>query len=162
MEREHRVVSRKEKRVTVPASHVLDLGIGLALIGLKRQRQSVRKWLERVRSAAVVSVAAFGAALMPPAAFPRTAGESTSMATATMASTGTMQSAQTHPLNAAGFDKTVLLVKTMLKMTKDDEPESGDKHSEQTPISQDIHTPPQTEAKYEIFCSLFGKYGARS
>jgi hypothetical protein len=44
-----------------------------------------------------------------PAALRCLAGERTSNAVAMMASTGTMQKAQTHPLEAVGFDKTILL-----------------------------------------------------
>jgi hypothetical protein len=62
------------------------------------------------------------------------------MATATIASTGTMQSAQTHPLNAAGFDKTILLMTTLIT-TKDDEHEFGDKYSALGPNLRDNGTP---------------------
>ena len=42
----------------------------------------------------------------------RLAGEEASKARATMANTGTVQNAQTHPLEADGFDKAILLMKT--------------------------------------------------
>jgi hypothetical protein len=51
------------------------------------------------------------------------AGESSSKAMETIAKTGTRQKAQTNPLEAAGFDKTILLVDDTMK------PWSGKKHS---------------------------------
>jgi hypothetical protein len=52
-----------------------------------------------------------------------------------------MQSAQIHPLNAAGFDKTILLI-TKLMMTGHDEPDHDEKHSGRSPnIFRHPHTP---------------------
>jgi hypothetical protein len=51
-----------------------------------------------------------------------------------------MQSAQIHPLNAAGFDKTILLMATLI-MTRHDEPDYDEKHSDGAPIFSGIRTP---------------------
>ena len=64
-----------------------------------------------------------------------------------------MQSAQIHPLNAAGFDKTILLI-TKLMMTRHDEPDYDEKHSAEAPIFSGVRTPHQADAKCETFCSL--------
>jgi hypothetical protein len=57
-----------------------------------------------------------------------------------------MQSAQIHPLNAAGFDKTILLMTTLM-MTRHDEPDYDEKHSAEASIFSGIRTPPPSGCK---------------
>ena len=69
-----------------------------------------------------------------------------------------MQRAQIHPLNAAGFDKTILLMTTLM-MTRYDEPDYDENHSDGSPnIFRHSHAAfarfPQAVAKCETFCSL--------
>jgi hypothetical protein len=64
-----------------------------------------------------------------------------------------MQRAQIDPLNAAVFDKTILLI-TKLMMTRHDEPDYDQKYSAKAPIFRDGLTPLPTDAKCETFCSL--------
>jgi hypothetical protein len=68
-----------------------------------------------------------------------------------------MQRAQIDPLNAAVFDKTILLITklmTTLMMTRHDEPDYEKKYSAKAPIFRDVLTTLPTDAKCETFCSL--------
>jgi hypothetical protein len=75
------------------------------------------------------------------------------MITAIIASTGTMQSAKIHPLNAAGFDKTILLITTLM-MTGPDEPDHDEKHSDGSPnIFRHSHAPTKREQSVKLFAT---------
>lgn len=67
-----------------------------------------------------------------------------------------MQSAQIHPLKAAGFDKTILLITkliTTLMITRHGEPDYDEKHSAEAPIFRAFAGPTKRMQSVKLFAA---------